>query len=92
MSDSDDDIVVHDATGSLALAGTGDPPVSVSGDTVRLRRPGEVIELAEPAASAAEDLFARGRVTVGALAGLEPHRARSLAARLLALGACRAER
>ena len=98
---------VPDATGSLALAETGDPPAPEtdtvlvadphtraerSGDTVRLRRPGEVIELAEPAASAAEDLFARGRVAVGALAGLEPHRARSLAARLLALGACRAER
>ena len=61
------------------------------GDVVKLRRPGEVLELSGAAAAALEALFADGAAAADRLEGLDPERSAALARRLVELGVCRAE-
>ena len=60
-----------------------------AGETVKLRRVGEVLEFGAPMAGAVAALFARGRSTVAGLEGLDDERRAALARRLLEHGVCR---
>ena len=84
-----------DADSRLVVDGADDDgggtPIGLErvGDTVKLRRPGEVLEFAGAVGLAVEALFGRGEATVRGLGGLDAERATALARRLVEHGVCR---